>query len=149
MNTPSYGAAQHELLAGALAPDHERRLTMFLNGLRNDPQWTEAQVDSIEMKIRQLLSATDGNGAADNGIGNGNGQFPLSKREEEVLRLLARGYTSKEIAQRFELSAKTIETYKTRSLKKLNLQTRADIIRFALEHGWLENLRDADELRSF
>lgn len=61
----------------------------------------------------------------------------LSEREEEVLKLIAEGHTNKEIADRFDLSAKTVETYKTRSLTKLGLKTRADIVRHAIREGWL------------
>lgn len=61
----------------------------------------------------------------------------LSDREEEVLRLIAEGHTNKDIASRLELSPKTVETYKTRSLEKLGLQSRADIVRYAVQQGWL------------
>lgn len=61
----------------------------------------------------------------------------LSDREEEVLRLIAEGHTNKDIAGRLELSPKTVETYKTRSLEKLGLQSRADIVRYAVQQGWL------------
>ena len=49
----------------------------------------------------------------------------LSEREEEVLRLVARGHTNKEIAARLDLSVKTVETYKARSMEKLGLDSRA------------------------
>lgn len=65
-------------------------------------------------------------------------QAELSDREEEVLRLLALGYSNKEIAARLELSVKTVETYKSRSLEKLGLSSRADIVRYALQCGWLQ-----------
>lgn len=65
------------------------------------------------------------------------GTTELSEREEEVLRLIAEGHTNQEIALRFDLSAKTVETYKTRSLTKLGLKTRADIVRHAIREGWL------------
>lgn len=61
----------------------------------------------------------------------------LSEREEEVLRLIAEGHSNKLIANRLGLSTKTVETYKTRSLEKLGLHTRADIVRHALQQGWL------------
>ena len=61
----------------------------------------------------------------------------LSDREEEVVRLIARGYSNKEIAARLDLSVKTVETYKARSLEKLNLRTRVDIVRYATQRGWL------------
>lgn len=64
----------------------------------------------------------------------------LTDREASVLRYLARGLTTKEIAARLELSSKTIETYKSRAAEKLNLNTRADIVRFASAQGWLEDI---------
>jgi DNA-binding NarL/FixJ family response regulator len=63
----------------------------------------------------------------------------LSDREEEVVRLTAAGYSNKEIAGRLDLSVKTVETYKARSLEKLGLHSRADLVRYALERGWLQD----------
>ena len=63
----------------------------------------------------------------------------LSAREEEVLRLVAWGYSNKEIAARLDLSVKTIETHKTNATQKLGLHNRIDIVRFALLHGWLRD----------
>jgi DNA-binding NarL/FixJ family response regulator len=62
----------------------------------------------------------------------------LSAREEEVLRLLARGLTMKDVSPQLRLSPRTVETYKTRAMLKLNLKTRADLMRFALQSGWLD-----------
>jgi DNA-binding NarL/FixJ family response regulator len=64
----------------------------------------------------------------------------LTDREASVLRYLARGLTTKEIAARLELSAKTVETYKSRAAEKLDLKTRAQIVRFASAQGWLEEI---------
>lgn len=61
----------------------------------------------------------------------------LSKREAEVLRLVAHGYSHKEIAAQLAVSLKTVETYKARSMEKLGLRSRVDIIRYASEAGWL------------
>lgn len=61
----------------------------------------------------------------------------LSDREAEVLRLIALGYANKEIAAQLDLSVKTVETFKARSMEKLGLHSRVDIVRHALEHGWL------------
>jgi DNA-binding NarL/FixJ family response regulator len=63
----------------------------------------------------------------------------LSEREEEVLRLIAQGHTNKEIGSTLFLSVKTVETYKARSMEKLGLASRADIVRHALAQGWLKN----------
>ena len=61
----------------------------------------------------------------------------LSRREAEVLELVARGHSHKEISSRLEVSLKTVETYKARSMEKLGLRSRVDIIRHAAEAGWL------------
>jgi DNA-binding NarL/FixJ family response regulator len=63
----------------------------------------------------------------------------LSEREAEVIRLIAQGHTSKEMAQALSLSPRTLETYKARAMSKLNLRTRADLIRYALRSGWLRD----------
>lgn len=63
----------------------------------------------------------------------------LSQREEEVVRLIALGYSNKEIASRLALSVKTIETYKARSLEKLGMSSRSDLVRHALICGWLKS----------
>ncbi len=62
----------------------------------------------------------------------------LSEREEEVVRLIAQGYSNKEIAARLAISVKTVETYKARSLEKLGLRGRTDLVRYALQRGWLQ-----------
>lgn len=61
----------------------------------------------------------------------------LSSREQQVLRLVALGYTSAEIAEELEISTKTVETYRARGMEKLELDTRAALVRFALERGLL------------
>ena len=63
----------------------------------------------------------------------------LSEREAEVIRLTAQGYTSKEIAQSLNLSPRTLETYKARAMAKLNLGSRAELIRYAVRCGWLRD----------
>jgi DNA-binding NarL/FixJ family response regulator len=62
----------------------------------------------------------------------------LSQRERAVLKLVARGLVSKEIAAEMVLSVKTIQTYKTRAMKKLHLRTRADVVRYGVACGWLD-----------
>jgi DNA-binding NarL/FixJ family response regulator len=62
----------------------------------------------------------------------------LSSREWEVLKLLAQGYTNKEVGTQLCLSVKTIETYRARLADKLGLRSRADLTRYALEMGLLD-----------
>lgn len=63
----------------------------------------------------------------------------LSKREEQVLRLIANGYSNKEVAARMSVSVKTVETYRARSIQKLELRSRVDIVQYALRRGWLDS----------
>jgi two-component system response regulator NreC len=63
----------------------------------------------------------------------------LSEREQEVLTLVALGHTSAEIAERLNLSVKTVETYRARGLEKLGLRSRAALVQFALAHGLLSD----------
>lgn len=62
----------------------------------------------------------------------------LSEREQAVVRLIAMGHTNKEIAARLDVGVKSVETYKARSLEKLGLESRADIVRYAIDRGWLQ-----------
>ncbi|HJQ22861.1 MAG TPA: response regulator transcription factor [Blastocatellia bacterium] len=62
----------------------------------------------------------------------------LSKREQDVMRMIAWGYTNKEIAAELRISVKTVETYKARLMVKLDLRSRVDIVRYALRQGWLD-----------
>ncbi|HEX8634201.1 MAG TPA: response regulator transcription factor [Pyrinomonadaceae bacterium] len=64
----------------------------------------------------------------------------LSEREEEVMRLVAWGYTNKEVAGHLNLSVKTVETHKTNLMQKLDLNGRSDIVRYALRRGWLSEV---------
>ena len=68
----------------------------------------------------------------------GEGAREVSDRESEVLRLIAWGYSNKEIAARLELSVKTVEAHKSNAMRKLNMRSRIDIVRYAILQGWLE-----------
>ena len=68
------------------------------------------------------------------------GESELTEREAETLKLIALGETNKEIARRFDVSVKTVETFKARAASKIGLKTRADIVRYAVTHGWLTNI---------
>jgi two-component system response regulator NreC len=63
----------------------------------------------------------------------------LSQREAETLRLIASGYSNKEIAGRLTLSVKTVEAHKANAMRKLGLNGRIDIVKYALLQGWLHN----------
>lgn len=61
----------------------------------------------------------------------------LSHRETDVLKLIALGYTNQEIADELVISIKSVETYKTRLMDKLELRRRSELVRYATEHGIL------------
>jgi DNA-binding NarL/FixJ family response regulator len=63
----------------------------------------------------------------------------VSERESEVLRLIASGYSNKEIASRLSLSVKTVETHKANAMRKLDLNGRIDIVKYAVLQGWLRH----------
>jgi DNA-binding NarL/FixJ family response regulator len=63
---------------------------------------------------------------------------PLSEREQEVLRLLALGHTNQEIAKQLYISVRTAETHRAHIMQKLRLQTRAELVRYALAQGLLD-----------
>lgn len=62
----------------------------------------------------------------------------LSAREREISILVAWGHTNKEIASQLHLSVKTIEGHKARIMEKLNFKSRAELVRYALERGWMQ-----------
>ena len=64
--------------------------------------------------------------------GGGN---KLSHREEEVLRLLVKGYLGKEVAARLKINVKTVETYRARIAAKLGISGRAELLQYALKNG--------------
>jgi len=71
-------------------------------------------------------------GFGSNPLGN-----EVSEREAEVLRLVAWGYTNKEVAGYLRISVKTVETHKANLMQKLDLKSRVEIVRYALRQGWL------------
>jgi DNA-binding NarL/FixJ family response regulator len=64
----------------------------------------------------------------------------LTDREAEVLKLVALGYTNKEIACQLVIGVKSVETYKARGGEKLGLKTRAALVRYASAQGWLADI---------
>ena len=62
----------------------------------------------------------------------------LSRREQEVLRQSAAGYTSSEIGEMLRISPKTVDTYRSRLAKKLGISHRSELVRFAVQVGMLQ-----------
>jgi two-component system response regulator NreC len=63
----------------------------------------------------------------------------LTGREQEILIMVAKGHTNKEISAHLGISVKTVEVHKGNILSKLDLKNRADVVRYALGRGWLQH----------
>ncbi|WP_342642042.1 response regulator transcription factor [Rhodoligotrophos ferricapiens] len=99
--------------------------SVMLGGLFFDPP------TALEM-TSSAVESTPTNGKA-------SGVVELTPREQDVLRMVALGYSNKEIAARANISIKSIETYKARATEKLQLHSRAQIVRYAIAQGWLND----------
>lgn len=73
------------------------------------------------------------------GSGRRLGFPPVTEREREVLRHMAVGHSNKEIADRLDISVKTVEVHKANAMRKLSLKGRTDVVRYAVLHGWLQD----------
>ncbi len=89
--------------------------------------------------IREALPQTALNERSDRSV--------LSERELQVLKLVAEGFSSREIAEQIFVSSKTVETYRRRFAEKLGLKSRSDIIRYALDLGLLSPAKFSDPKR--
>jgi DNA-binding NarL/FixJ family response regulator len=67
----------------------------------------------------------------------GIGGEALTAREQEIVRLLARGYSNKDIAAELAISVKTVEAHKANAMGKLGMTSRIELVRFAIVQGWL------------
>jgi len=86
----------------------------------------------VAPRLGARLAAADATAAAEAAAD------PLTDREHEVLRLLALGHTNQEIAKQLFISVRTAETHRAHIMQKLRLSSRAELVRYALERGLLE-----------
>jgi len=86
-----------------------------------EPVFSPSLAALVLGEFRRLAKAADTN--------------PLSERERQVLQLVARGHTYKEIGVELEISPKTAENHVRNILGKLHLSRRSDLVRYAVEHG--------------
>jgi len=116
--------AQRALAAGALGfVVKDRADAELAQAIRHAARGKQC----VSPKIASLLAALDRALVEDK----------LSAREVEVLRLIALGHTSVEIARQLHLSPRTVETHRARIHRKLELATRAELVRYALGRGLL------------
>ena len=76
--------------------------------------------------VEQLLASGDGHPAS-----------ALTAREQQVMEMLARGMTNREIAEHLDISIKTVDTHRGHVLKKLGLRNNSELTRFAVKHGYV------------
>ena len=76
--------------------------------------------------VEQLLASGDGHPAS-----------ALTAREQQVMEMLARGMTNREIAEHLQISIKTVDTHRGHVLKKLGLRNNSELTRFAVKHGYV------------
>jgi two-component system response regulator NreC len=111
--------AQHALDAGATGfVLKDRADTELLAAVRLAAHGEEYVSPRVASGLDALHRATNGDG--------------LTEREAEVVRMIALGHTSAEIARRLHLSRRTVETHRARIHSKLGFQTRAELVQFAL-----------------
>lgn len=72
-------------------------------------------------------------------VGGRTSQREITNREEQVLRLIAQGFSNKEIAAKLAISVKTVETHKANAMEKLEFRSRAELVRYAVRKGWLHD----------
>lgn len=98
-------------------------LTAIQNALKGEPYVSQCLMGPI---IRNYVASSQGT------------VDPLTLRERQILQLVAEGNSSKEIAERLNLSLKTVETHRTRVMDKLDARNVADMVRYAIRQGIVE-----------
>ncbi len=103
------------------APRSTRSDGALLAAAAGEPVFSPSLAALVLGEFRRLAKAADTN--------------PLTERERQVLQLVARGHTYKEIGGELDISPKTAENHVRNILGKLHLSRRSDLVRYAVEHG--------------
>jgi DNA-binding NarL/FixJ family response regulator len=98
---------------------------VMVGGMYVDPSIASAVVESQHAASGSRAAAAPG----------------LSPREAEVLQLTAKGFSNKEIARRLDVSVKTVEAHKAHALGKLAINSRSELISYAVSQGWFDNMQ--------
>lgn len=97
--------------------------------------------DAFADLLTAIRAATDGRSFTSVSIATSLASLPaqtdISEREQHVLRCIADGMTNKRTAAELQISVKTVETYRSRLMKKLNVHSAAELVRVATRQGWL------------
>lgn len=120
----------HALQAGAssylLKSHHENDLIEAIRTVHNGEAYLYP--NATKLLLEEYMKKSEN---------NDNALHKLTGREQEVLSYLAKGYTNREIGEILFLSIKTIESYKSKIMDKLQLKTRPDLVKFAVKNGYL------------
>ena len=124
---PSFAAEAMRLGAAAYVPKEaaESQLLAAISAAASDGTYLEP-----ELGARLAASST----------GKGEAAAELTERETDVLRLIARGLTNREIAERLYLSVRTVESHRARIQRKLGRSRRSDLVDYAIERGIVGDL---------
>jgi DNA-binding CsgD family transcriptional regulator len=98
---------------------------------------------TLWLDVKHLAAEVPLADAGDVPVVNDPGAPELSERELEILRLLALGHSNPEIAERLELSVRTVESHRARLQRRLGIAKRSELVRYALEHGLLREALDS------
>ncbi|MGL0748107.1 response regulator transcription factor [Secundilactobacillus paracollinoides] len=120
-----YGAVGYVLKS---SPDSE--ITNALKTIVTGKHYVDENVILLKSNIKEITS--DGSNT------NLWGHNALSKREREVMPLVAIGYSNKEVAAKLNISTKTVEAHKASIMRKLDLESRVDLVRYAIHHKMIE-----------
>ncbi len=90
---------------------------------------------AAEELIAAIRAAAEGKGGLNPGSASGAGSDALTSRQREIVQLVVKGLTAKEIASVLGLSVRTIEFHKYRAMEALGVKTSAELIRYAIESG--------------
>ena len=101
---------------------------VLVGGLYVDPDIANRMFDSHSKRAHRVP------------INTKTGMPEPTDRENEVLKLSVLGFTNKEIARKLDVGVKSVETFKARGLEKLDLKSRAELVRFAAAKGWLAEI---------
>lgn len=108
----------------------------FVDTLVDTIRQAAAQVEGDPAEAHMAIARRMGFSAADPSASMDG----LSRREEEVLRLMAWGNSRKEIGAQLGIAVKTVEFHRSSAARKLDLKSRVDVVRYALDRGWLRNV---------
>lgn len=88
------------------------------------------QPDAVKILVESIKKQADQRHAEKNPV--------LTEREVQVLKLVARGYKNREIGEELDICTKTVETHRAKISKKLKIDRQAELIRYALDNGYLD-----------